>query len=145
GLLGMQMYMHGKEFYRGDGIVAGSVEDTIRNVGSLAQNGMAQTDRLSSSRGESAKRCFASLEHDVCGLAAKDLAARFSSFSIISYLFSIIFYLRADMESAPTTGILRHILSLYAIKCNIYLQILLFYKVIRQNTDYAKIFGDYFR
>lgn len=45
GLLGMQMYMHGKEFYRGDGIVAGSVEDTIRNVGSLAQNGMAETDR----------------------------------------------------------------------------------------------------
>ncbi len=45
GLLGMQMYMHGKEFYRGDGIVAGSVEDTIRNVGALAQNGMAQTDR----------------------------------------------------------------------------------------------------
>ena len=45
GLLGMQMYMHGKEFYRGDGIVAGDVEDTIRNVGSLAQNGMAQTDR----------------------------------------------------------------------------------------------------
>ncbi len=45
GLLGMQMYMHGKEFYGGDGIVAGDVEDTIRNVGSLAQNGMAQTDR----------------------------------------------------------------------------------------------------
>ncbi len=45
GLLGMQMYMHGKEFYRGDGIVAGSVESTIRNVGQLAQSGMAQTDR----------------------------------------------------------------------------------------------------
>lgn len=45
GLLGMQMYMHGKEFYSGDGIVAADVEDTIRNVGSLAQNGMAQTDR----------------------------------------------------------------------------------------------------
>ena len=45
GLLGMQMYMHGKEFYSGDGIVAGSVEDTIRNVGKLAQNGMAETDR----------------------------------------------------------------------------------------------------
>ncbi len=45
GLLGMQMYMHGKEFYHGDGIVAADVEDTIRNVGSLAQNGMAQTDR----------------------------------------------------------------------------------------------------
>lgn len=45
GLLGMQMYMHGKEFYRGDGIVAGGVEATIRNVGKLAQNGMAETDR----------------------------------------------------------------------------------------------------
>ena len=45
GLLGMQMYMHGKEFYRGDGIVAGDVEATIRNVGKLAQDGMAETDR----------------------------------------------------------------------------------------------------
>ena len=45
GLLGMQMYMHGKEFYKGDGIVAGDVEGTIRNVGKLAQNGMAETDR----------------------------------------------------------------------------------------------------
>ncbi len=45
GLLGMQMYMHGKEFYRGDGIVAGNVESTIRNVGQLAQSGMAETDR----------------------------------------------------------------------------------------------------
>ena len=45
GLLGMQMYMHGKQFYKGDGIVASSVEDTIKNVGKLAQNGMAETDR----------------------------------------------------------------------------------------------------
>lgn len=45
GLLGMQMYMHGKEFYSGDGIVASNVENTIRNVGQLAQNGMAETDR----------------------------------------------------------------------------------------------------
>ncbi len=45
GLLGMQMYMHGKEFYCGDGIVARGVEATIRNVGQLAQSGMAQTDR----------------------------------------------------------------------------------------------------
>lgn len=45
GLLGMQMYMHGKEFYGGDGIVAGDVEATIRNVGQLAQSGMAETDR----------------------------------------------------------------------------------------------------
>lgn len=45
GLLGMQMYMHGKEFYSGDGIVARDVEATIRNVGQLAQGGMAETDR----------------------------------------------------------------------------------------------------
>ena len=45
GLLGMQMYMHGKEFYSGDGIVAGGVEATIKNVGQLAQSGMAQTDK----------------------------------------------------------------------------------------------------
>lgn len=45
GLLGMQMYMHGKEFYGGDGIVARDVESTIRNVGQLAQSGMAETDR----------------------------------------------------------------------------------------------------
>lgn len=45
GLLGMQMYMHGKEFYGGDGIVARDVESTIRNVGQLAQSGMAETDK----------------------------------------------------------------------------------------------------
>lgn len=45
GLLGMQMYMHGKEFFSGDGIVAGNVEATIKNVGQLAQSGMAETDR----------------------------------------------------------------------------------------------------
>ena len=45
GLLGMQMYKHGKEFYSGDGIVGGCVEDTIRNVGQLAHDGMAETDK----------------------------------------------------------------------------------------------------
>ena len=45
GLLGMQMYMHGKEFYGGDGLVARGVEATIQNIGKLAQSGMAQTDR----------------------------------------------------------------------------------------------------
>lgn len=45
GLLGMQMYMHGKEFYGGDGIVGGCVEDTIKNVGQLAHDGMAETDK----------------------------------------------------------------------------------------------------
>ncbi len=45
GLLGMQMYKHGKEFYGGDGIVGGCVEDTIKNVGQLAHDGMAETDK----------------------------------------------------------------------------------------------------
>lgn len=45
GLLGMQMYMHGKQFYCGDGIVAKGVEATIKNVSQLAQSGMAETDR----------------------------------------------------------------------------------------------------
>lgn len=45
GLLGMQMYMHGKEFFSGEGIVSKGVENTIRNVGLLARNGMAGTDR----------------------------------------------------------------------------------------------------
>ncbi len=45
GLLGMQMYMHGKEFYGGDGIVARDVEATIRNISQLAQSGMAETDK----------------------------------------------------------------------------------------------------
>jgi L-cysteine desulfidase len=45
GLLGMQMYKHGKEFYRGDGIVGGGVEATIKNVGHLAHDGMAETDK----------------------------------------------------------------------------------------------------
>jgi L-cysteine desulfidase len=45
GLLGMQMYMHGNEFYGGDGIVTKGVENTINNVGKLARDGMSQTDQ----------------------------------------------------------------------------------------------------
>ena len=45
GLLGMEMYKHGSEFYGGDGIVTKGVENTIRNVGRLAKYGMAQTDK----------------------------------------------------------------------------------------------------
>lgn len=45
GLLGMQMYMRGSEFYGGDGIVTKGVENTIRNVGQLARDGMKQTDK----------------------------------------------------------------------------------------------------
>lgn len=45
GLLGMQMYFHGSEFYGGDGIVTKGVENTIQNVGRLARQGMALTDK----------------------------------------------------------------------------------------------------
>ena len=45
GLLGMQMYFHGSQFYGGDGIVTKGVENTIQNVGRLARQGMALTDK----------------------------------------------------------------------------------------------------
>ncbi len=45
GLLGMQMQIHGTQFYGGDGIVTKGVENTIRNVGQLAREGMKETDR----------------------------------------------------------------------------------------------------
>lgn len=45
GLLGMQMYMHGKEFMGGDGIITKGVEATIKNVGFLARQGMKETDK----------------------------------------------------------------------------------------------------
>ena len=45
GLLGMQMQQQGKQFYGGDGIVVKGVENTIRNVGVLAAQGMRETDR----------------------------------------------------------------------------------------------------
>jgi L-cysteine desulfidase len=45
GLLGMEMYKHGSQFYGGDGIVTKGMENTIKNVGRLAKYGMAQTDK----------------------------------------------------------------------------------------------------
>ncbi|MBM6774900.1 serine dehydratase subunit alpha family protein [Olsenella profusa] len=45
GLLGMQMQRQGEQFYGGDGIVVKGVENTIRNVGVLAHDGMRETDR----------------------------------------------------------------------------------------------------
>lgn len=44
GIWGYRMYLHRREFRNGEGIVAGSVDDTIANVGLLAQQGMRQTD-----------------------------------------------------------------------------------------------------
>ena len=45
GLLGWQMQTHGSEFFGGEGIVTKGVENTIRNVGRVAKNGMVDTDR----------------------------------------------------------------------------------------------------
>lgn len=45
GLLGMEMYRQGSQFVVGDGIVTKGVEKTIMNVGDLAREGMAQTDK----------------------------------------------------------------------------------------------------
>ena len=45
GLLGMRMYMHDRQFYGGDGIVAKGVENTIRIVNEIASKGMRGTDR----------------------------------------------------------------------------------------------------
>ena len=46
GLLGMQMQSHDSQFYDGEGIVVKGVENTIRNVGKLAHDGMRETDRM---------------------------------------------------------------------------------------------------
>ena len=45
GLLGLNMYYNGNEFYAGEGIVKDGVEDTIRSVSRLAQSGMRETDK----------------------------------------------------------------------------------------------------
>ena len=45
GILGYRMYVNHQEFKSGDGIVSVGVDDTIRNVGVLAKEGMQQTDR----------------------------------------------------------------------------------------------------
>jgi len=45
GILGYSMYKNHQEFKSGDGIVTKGVDDTIANVGILAQQGMRQTDR----------------------------------------------------------------------------------------------------
>lgn len=45
GIMGYRMYLHHREFRNGEGIVAGSVDDTIANIGKLASQGMSQTDR----------------------------------------------------------------------------------------------------
>jgi len=43
--MGYEMMKSGHQFYGGDGIVTKGVENTIRNVGRLARDGMSGTDR----------------------------------------------------------------------------------------------------
>ena len=45
GILGYHMYLEGQQFYSGDGIVTKGVDNTVRNVGILAREGMRQTDK----------------------------------------------------------------------------------------------------
>lgn len=45
GIMGYEMYIQGQQFYGGDGIVTRGVENTIRNVGQLAKDGMCETDK----------------------------------------------------------------------------------------------------
>ena len=45
GIVGCEMANANKQFYGGDGIVTKGVENTIRNVGMLARDGMSSTDK----------------------------------------------------------------------------------------------------
>ena len=45
GIMGYEMMKSGHEFYGGDGIVTKGVENTIKNVGRLARQGMSETDK----------------------------------------------------------------------------------------------------
>ena len=45
GLLGLNMYYNGNQFYAGDGIVKNGVENTIKSVCRLAHEGMRETDK----------------------------------------------------------------------------------------------------
>ena len=45
GLLGLNMYYNGNEFYAGDGIVKDGVENTIKSISRLAHDGMRETDK----------------------------------------------------------------------------------------------------
>lgn len=44
GILGFDMYLHGQQFYAGDGIVGKGVESNIINIGRLGRDGMKETN-----------------------------------------------------------------------------------------------------
>ena len=43
-ILGYEMYQHGQQFRRGDGLITGDVESTIRSIGQLGKEGMRETN-----------------------------------------------------------------------------------------------------
>lgn len=45
GIMGYEMMRSGHQFYGGDGIITKGVENTIRNIGRLARDGMSETDK----------------------------------------------------------------------------------------------------
>ena len=45
GILGYHMYLENQQFYSGDGIVTKGADNTVRNIGILAREGMRQTDK----------------------------------------------------------------------------------------------------
>ena len=45
GIMGYEMMRADKQFYGGDGIITKGVENTIRNIGRLARDGMTETDK----------------------------------------------------------------------------------------------------
>ena len=45
GIMGLEMYRSGNQFFGEDGIVKNGVENTIASVSRLARHGMEQTDK----------------------------------------------------------------------------------------------------
>ena len=45
GIMGYEMMLSDHQFYGGDGIITKGVENTIRNIGRLARDGMSETDK----------------------------------------------------------------------------------------------------
>ena len=45
GIIGYEMYIHGQQFYGGDGIISKGIENTIHNIGLLGSKGMFNTDK----------------------------------------------------------------------------------------------------
>lgn len=45
GLMGYEMYKNGQQFYGGDGILVKGIDETLKNIGKLASEGMYETNR----------------------------------------------------------------------------------------------------